>query len=451
MSEKTSARVAELTALLDRWLSFHRWYRDLPSLAVGIGVGDDVVYATGHGLADPVEGLAATPETRYRIASHSKVFTATAVMQLVEAGAMRLDDPIVDHLDWFGRTNDELRHVTVRHLLCHAGGITRDGITTHWFDDRFPTLDELVAQVETGMSILGPVEKLKYSNVGFTLLGQVIEAVTDRPYEEHITDEVLAPLGLAATTPDLPDYMSEHALGYSMWLPDAERTPLEHVRAGVMNPATGFSSTVLDLLRWYRAHLFGSGELFPDRVKREMQRLQFESPTMRWGLGFQLAKHAGMDFVTHGGGYPGFITYSGLNQQHGLSIVVLTNAIDGPAKDVFDGIAGLAKRAIDGDFEHDRPELDHAAADAITGIYRKRWSIEQIARVGDRLVSCLPTLSNPAAALQLLDHVEGLRFSYPDTIPTAAPGEQVWFEVSDPPVMHAPAAPPIARSQESLA
>lgn len=447
MDEKTSLRVADLVPLLDRWLSFHRWYCEVPSLAVGIGVGDEVVYATGHGLAVLEDSTPAGPTTRYRIASHSKVFTATVVMQLVEAGALRLDDPIVVHLEWFGRT-DDLRHVTVRHLLCHAGGLTRDGITTHWFDDRFPTLDELVDQVETGMSILGPVEKLKYSNVGFTLLGQVIESVTGNRYEDVVAEAVLAPLGLAGTTPDLPDFLDDHAVGYSMRLPETDRTPFEHVRAGVMNAATGFSSTVIDLLRWYRAHLFGSGELFPDRVKREMQRLQFESASMRWGLGFQLAEHAGLDFAAHGGGYPGFITYSGLNQQYELAIVVLTNAIDGPARDVFQGIARLVARAIDGDFTDADNRLDPGAADAISGIYRKRWTIEQISRVGAKLVSLTPTSSDPAATLQVLEHAEDLRFSYPDTIPTGSPGEQVWFEPSDPPVMHAPATPPIARSED---
>jgi hypothetical protein len=231
-------------------------------------------------------------------------------------------------------------------------------------------------------------------------------------------------------------------------MPDEDRTPFDQVRAGVMNSATGFSSTVLDLLRWYQAHRFGSGELVPDRVKREMQRLQFEAKTMRWGLGFQLADHGGTGFVTHGGGYPGFITYSGLNQDHELAIVVLTNAIDGPAREVFEGIATLTKRALAGEFEDAEATLDRAAADAISGIYRKRWSIEQISRVGDRLVELYPMLANPSASLQLLDHVEDLRFAYPDTLPTGSPGEQVWFEASDPPVMHAPATPPIGRSSE---
>src|SRR5690606_7646943 len=128
-----------------------------------------------------------------------------------------------------------------------------------------------------------------------------------------------------------------------------ERPAIEHVPARVMNSATGFSSNVDDLLRWYQAHRFGSGELLHDRSKREMQRLQFEGPETRWGLGFSLASHGGLEFATHGGGYPGFITYSGIEQANGIAIVVLTNATDGPARVVFDGVAKLAARALAGD------------------------------------------------------------------------------------------------------
>lgn len=438
-----------ISGFVDRWIAFQRWYRQIPSVAVGLAVGDEVVLASGHGLADVERGVPATPTTRYRIASHSKVFTATAIMQLVEQGRMRLDDRVADHLDWF-RTDDpsgaagELAHVTVRQLLSHSSGLTRDGLTTHWYDDRFPTLDELVGQVAT-MPVLGTVEGLKYSNIAYTLAGHVVEAVTGRPYEEHVVETLLDPLGLAATTPDLPADLNEHAVGYSRWLPGREREAFDHVPAGSMNSATGFSSNVVDLLRWYRAHRIGSGELLDDRSKREMQRVQFEGNATRWGIGFQLAKHGGLDVVSHGGGYPGFITYSGLAPDQGVALVVLTNAIDGNARVLFDGIATLLGRALDGDFAGE-PGFDVEAADSIAGFYEDRWSLTQVGRIGSRVVIGAPTLENPNAGLMVLDHVDGLTFRYPDTFPVASPGELVRFEPGEPPRMLAPSSPPVERS-----
>jgi D-alanyl-D-alanine carboxypeptidase len=438
--------VASLVPLITEWVEFQAWYREIPSLAVGIAIDGEPMLAIGHGRADLESGMAAAASTRYRIASHSKVFTATAVVGLVASGDLRLDDPVSSHLGWFrSAVSPELEHVTIRQLLSHSAGIVRDGATTHWYDDRFPDVDEIVAQSDTGMAVIGPVEKLKYSNIGFTVLGQVIEAVTGVSYERHVTEHILKPLGMMETSPDLPDDLTDHAVGYPSRYPGRARHPIPHIRAKVMNAATGFSSSVNDLLVWYAAHCYGSRLLFDDRHKREMQRLQFEGVGSRWGLGFQLASHGGLDFVTHGGGYPGFITYSGLNQKHRLAIVVLTNSQDGPARELFGGIANLVRKALDGSFadEGSGERLDWST---VAGFYESRWGIDQVAQVADRLVTISPTLADPAATLQVLDHVEGLRFRFPDNVATASPCEEVWFEPGEVPVMHAPAAPPYPRS-----
>ena len=441
-----AAAVRSLSPFLTDWIAFQRWYRQVPAICVGISVGEETVHLAGHGVADLATASPATPSTRFRVASHSKLFTATAIMQLVEEGRLRLDDRVADHLDWFAGDDpdSELAHVTVRQLLSHSSGLTRDGATTHWFDDDFPALADIVAQVGS-MPVYGTAEQLKYSNVGFTIAGQVIEAVTGRPYEEHVVEALVEPLGMASTTPDLPTDMSEHALGYPRWLPDRERTPYDHVPARVMNSATGFSSTVEDLLRWYQAHRFGSGQLLHDRTKREMQRLQFEGKDTRWGLGFSIDKASGLRFASHGGGYPGFITFSGVEQEHGLSIVVLTNAGDGPARSLFGGIAAMCAKAIAGDFEGDAG-FDESTADGLAGFYEHRWAITQVARIGSKLVTLDPSQLDPTMAMLVLEHVEDLSFRYPTTIPLASPGEIVRFEQGAPPTMQEPSTLAVPRS-----
>lgn len=445
--------VRSLDGLLNDWVGFQRWYRQVPGIAVGISVGDEIVFSAGHGLADVDSGLSVTPTTRFRIASHSKVFTATAVMRLVEQGRMRLDDRLADHLDWFGPEadgpDDERAHITVRHLLTHSSGLTRDGTTTHWHDDRFPELDELIANA-AAMPVYGTVEHLKYSNVAFTLAGQVIEAVTGQTYEDHLTESILEPLGLDATTPDLPDDLSDHAVGYPRWLPGRDRQPFDHARARVMNSATGFSSNVTDLLRWYQAHLPGSGDLLHDRSKREMQRTQFEDAPMRWGLGFSISAHGKRQFATHGGGYPGFITYSGLEAESGLAIAVLTNAADGPARGLFDGIVRLIDRGVSGAFDDDA-SFDLDAADQLTGFYEHRWGVEQVARVGSKITMLDPVQLDPLLTLSVLEHVDGWTFRIPSTHAMAAPGELVTFEPGEPPELITATTQRVRRNDTMLA
>jgi CubicO group peptidase (beta-lactamase class C family) len=262
MSSSTAEKLARITGVIDKWIAYQTFIREIPGVAVGISVGTDTVFGRGYGYANLDTRVPVTTTTRFRIASHSKVFTATAIMQLVADGVLRLDNRVSEHLPWFRSDDDEnLEHITIRQLLTHSSGMIRDGDTGHWSNDRFPDLPEIVRQVAGGPSVFLSNEHLKYSNFAYTIAGQIIETAAGSSYEEHIIGAILDPLGLSSTTPDLPDDMSHHATGYTKRFPDRPRSPLAHVPARVMNSATGFSSSVDDLLRWYQAHLIGSGLL----------------------------------------------------------------------------------------------------------------------------------------------------------------------------------------------
>lgn len=428
MANDTASKIKQIIGVIDKWIDYQTYIREVPGVAVGISVGEETVFAKGYGFADLTEGRPVTPDTRFRVASHSKTFTATAVMQLVADDVLRLDDRVVDHLPWFrAEGDDNLEHITVRQLLSHSSGLIRDGDTGHWSHDRFPDLPEIVRQVADGPSVYPANQHLKYSNFAYTLAGQVIEAVTGTSYEEHVTGAILDQLGLDSTTPDLPDDMSGHATGYSKRFPGNPRTPLDHVAAKVMNAATGFSSTVNDLLRWYQAHLIGNGRLLNDWDKREMQRLQYEDRTYRWGVGFEHSKIGDLSFVGHGGGYPGFITFSSLNQKHELAIVVLTNAIDGPAGIFFEGIVKLIAKALSDEFDGDLDE----SFDRFGGLYADRWRVEVVDRAGGTLISLNADSVDPTLTLEAHELVEGLRFRAPETLAISSPGEEFWFEEVD--------------------
>ena len=128
------------------WLDVN--YRDsrLPGFVVAIQHGDELVFNQAYGYADQVNKVAMQPEHVFRIASHSKTFTATAIFQLYEAGKLRLDDKISTYLEWFASKKDrEVASITIRHFLNHASGLIRDRVNSSFWqlERNFPDQAEL--------------------------------------------------------------------------------------------------------------------------------------------------------------------------------------------------------------------------------------------------------------------------------------------------------------------
>ncbi len=417
MSYKDSSTAS--IKLIERWLDYQTYIRELPSISVGINIEGETLLRQSWGYKNLATRDTAQPDNLYRIASHSKLFTSCAIMKLFEQGRLRLDDYAKDHLDWFQSPDDpNLEHITLRQLMSHSAGMNRDGVSGHWLNDNFPHLDQIKSQTVEGLSTFDTTEHWKYSNMGYTILGQVIEAVTGQPYEAAVKELVVDPLGLCNTFPDLDDEnILRHVTGYGRKLPGKERDEIEPVRARVMNSATGFSSSLDDLIAFYRCQMMGNESFLPDRLKREMQRLQFVENDIRWGLGFSMQKFSGSRFLGHGGGYPGYITYSCFCQETETIIVVLTSAIDGPAMELAAGIVDILNAAsrheskLTADTQADMPWMDD-----ISGFYGNRWGVSLFQRLANQMVMLSPDMMPPSIGLGLCNyegdntfrHVEGL-------------------------------------------
>src|SRR5690349_20803307 len=136
-----------------------------------------------HAQLDPP--VAMTAEHVFRVASHSKMFTATAIMQLVEQGKLRLDDRAAAYVSWLNSD------ATLRQLLNHAGGVIRDGLDADFWrvEQPFPDV-EMLRALAPDAGILPPNTAFKYSNIGFGLLGQVVEAVSGVTYNQYVQEHI---------------------------------------------------------------------------------------------------------------------------------------------------------------------------------------------------------------------------------------------------------------------
>jgi CubicO group peptidase (beta-lactamase class C family) len=420
--------------LIDNWLDYQVYFKEIPGLSVGIAINDEIIFKKEYGYANLENKTKLTYQHLFRIASHSKLFTATAIMILYHEGKLSIDDKVSKYLPWVQSSKDKsLEHIRIQHLLTHSSGITRDGNTAHWFNFNFPTLEEIKTQFQERVRFFEPSETIKYSNFGYSLLGLIIEKVSGQKYSDFIQKRILSPLEMQNTVVDVDETnLVKHVTGYTRRLPKQERKPYNHVSTKVMNSATGLSSTVEDLIKFYRAHMFGNDVLFPDFIKREMQRTQFKGEILEKGLGFSIEKIGNTTLVGHGGGFPGFITQSGLIQDEKLVIVVLTNAVDGPAYILLSGIVKILNKLKKDEkkFLVKEPE-DKADFSSIIGFYANDWSTSLYSQIGSKLVGISPGFDNPLDYFIIFKHDQGYKFINPKEFPAYAPGQSFEF-IDDP-------------------
>ncbi|MET0458603.1 MAG: serine hydrolase domain-containing protein [Ilumatobacteraceae bacterium] len=432
--------VVDAAAYIDSWLSFRQRFDRIPGVQAAILHEGDVVLSAAHGLADIESATPLTPDHRFRIASHSKTFTATAIMRLVEQGRLRLDDPVAQ---WLGGLADTpLAAVRVRELLAHGAGVVRDG----WDGDFwqlarvFPDHDTLLGIATDDASVLARNDRFKYSNIGYSLLGQVIESVTGQTYAEHVAEAILDPLGLAATAPDIDVAdVTGHATGYTGLGYADRRLPIDHIATGAMSAATGFSSTAGDLVHYAAAHFLGDIRLLSDDSKRQMQRAEWavEGASSWYGLGLAIAEIGTRRVVGHGGGFPGFITRTWWDPVDRLALAVLTNAIDGPALTLANGAIRLLDLALHPDGAG--TTADDAETDAETGVdlgsycgrFANLWGVIDVVALGGRLYLLDPTADDPVAAPARLSVVDERTLRITEAPGYASPGERLVYERDD--------------------
>lgn len=418
----------DAVAYIDRWVEYRRRNLRLPGIVIAVRFSDRILLSRAYGVADIGRGVPLRTDHVFRIASHSKTFTATAVMQLVERGALRLDDRAGDRLSWLPSGPGQIGRVTVRQLLSHSAGVIRDGVEGgFWELERdFPHEAELRDALAGTPPVLPENQQFKYSNFGYGLLGLLIEDASGEPFNAYVRRHIVDRLGLSSTGPDIDDLARERlATGYSLDHNGLDRLPFEHLETHALSPAAGFYSTAEDLCRYGAAHFLGNEELLTDESKREMQRehWRIEGAPMSYGLGFDLLTIGERRLIGHGGGFPGFITNTKIDPKDRLVLVALTNAAGGPAAELTSGMAGIINRAL----EAEPLRVDAADLDRFTGRYWAIGGATEIVRFGGQLLGLYPESPNP------LEPTVELTVEGPDELRIAkapgfaSPGERVRF------------------------
>lgn len=428
------ADVQGAVRLFTAWLEGQLLNRHLPGVAVGVVADQELVWAAGFGLADVAQKIPMTPQTKFRMASHSKLFTATAIMQLREDGKLRLDDPVSKHLPWFRvkRAFDDDPEITIEELLTHSSGLPREA-GSHWTTFDFPTSEELQALMTERQAPFAPEVRWKYSNLAYSVAGLVIEAVSGQRWADYVQQHIYQPLGMTSSSVDRE--AAGLAVGYSRLTPETTRTPTPFIDARGMAAATGITSTVDDMAKFasaqFRTGRRGGANILSTGSLRQMHRVRVLESTWTRGnaIGFAVQRTKDKIYVSHGGSYPGYQTQTMLYPEGKVAVIVLTNADDaGPGAIATELMNTVGEAVAKAAAQHAEPTTTtwDPAWSRFAGLYRGRGGDSQVVELNKRLVIISPAAPNLDSPIRLVPIGNG-QFRY--TAPTGGGpvGEVVRF------------------------
>lgn len=349
--------------------------------SVLVSRGGTTLFEHGYGLANAEHQAPNTPQTKFRLGSITKQFTAMAVLILAEQGKLKLDDPVGKYVDDAPRAWEK---VTIHHLLTHTSGVP-----SYTSDPEYPkkmaqheTVNGMIARFRDRPLDFPPGEKFSYSNSGYFLLGAVIEKVSGVSYEAFLSKSIFGPLKMKDTGYDHPKTVLTHrASGYDRAGDGLENAP--YLDMAQPYAAGSLYSTVEDLARWDRA--LADGKL----ISKESYARMYTPAKDGYAYGWAVATRSGRKEVGHGGGINGFATQILRYPDQKVCVVVLCNVVPCNPGKVAHDLAAIAF----GD-EYKLPEerkvakVDPKVLDAYVGRYEVRTGmVLTVTREGDHLLA----------------------------------------------------------------
>jgi CubicO group peptidase (beta-lactamase class C family) len=399
---------------ISRWMEFQMRMSQQPGCVIAIAHKHRIVLEQAFGHADLARGISLTPRHRFRVASHSKSYTAAGVMKLREQGKLKLDDAVGHYVKGL---NPRVARTTLAQILSHSAGIVRDGKEAGQFLDRRPFLnaEELMADLQVAPAV-EPNTRFKYSNHGFGLIGLAIEAVTGEPFTSWMKREIIDAAGLEETHPDMPiPRAAPMASGHSGRLLLGRRVVIPgDYTTNAIAPAGGVVSTAADLALFFAQLSPKAGKSVLSVASRhEMVRRQWRnqhsSLERYYGLGTISGSLSGWEWFGHSGGLQGYITRTCVIPEHDLTVAVLTNAIDGWAGIWVDGAMHIL-RAFSRHGPPSRKVRDWS------GRWWSVWGAVDLVPMGNKVLVVGPGFINPigdAGELAIIARDQG-RFAVAD-------------------------------------
>jgi D-alanyl-D-alanine carboxypeptidase len=386
----------------------HNYPETGPGAAVLVARGETILFRAARGEADVVTHAKLRPDSIFRIGSVSKQFAAAGLLKLVEAGRVRLDDPLSRYVpDYPGGDR-----ISVLQLLNHTSGVRNYTDLAGYMDGpirRDLTTAEMIAAFRGEAPEFAPGSRWAYDNSGYVLVGAVIEAVTRRPWHVWLDEALFRPLGMRHTGYGAdPAWAARQVKGYS-W-EAGKPVPAHPISMTQPHAAGALVSNVDDLLRWNRA--LHEGRVLRSDTYRQMITPVGKAADAGYGFGLYADKVRTFAALRHGGGIFGFASALTYVPGPDVSVVVLENDDSGGEEDSAAILSRrLAAMALGDPYPAMRPmAVDPAALTADEGVYRFGDGAARILRVADGKL----TAQRDRAPRQALIPIAADDFLYPD-------------------------------------
>lgn len=315
---------------------------EIAGLAIGIVRGDEIVYARGFGVKNLETREPITATSLFHLASLSKAFVATAIMQLEEQGKLDLDTPVVDYLPYFTMNDERYCAITARQMLSHVSGMP-DEEMYYWDQPEYDegALERYVRGLANLSLLFEPGERFSYSNIAYEVLGDLIAKLSGQPFEEYMSEHILRPLGMSTSTFLKEEVPAELGTTPHVSVPQIMLSPVyPYHRAH--GPSSTLHSSALEMCQWARANL-QRGSLNGKRILSAASYdllwhpyalLEEGEPPAFTGLGWWLSTYKGKQQVIRGGQDTGFEATCVLLPEEGIGVVVLANTLPAPVAQI---------------------------------------------------------------------------------------------------------------------
>src|SRR2546423_8645228 len=261
-------------SFIDSWLGFHERRREVPGFGVAIYADGQLVFDKAYGYSNVETREALTPEHLINVGSQAKMYTATAIVQLAGANKLPLHDRVVAHLPWAAAHPDPaFKLLTIEQLLRHTSGLAREGHAADYWQLIEPFPDAKAFERLVLQATLAQERELrpKYSNLGYALLGQMIERASGQSYAAYVQRHILEPLGLRDTFVEYDAaFASRQATGYTPLVEAVRLTVPKDIPTRSFTPVAGLYMTAADACRFMAAQCSGDTRLFGEQVKRTL-------------------------------------------------------------------------------------------------------------------------------------------------------------------------------------